>query len=415
MTFTPRPRARRQVPLPAGVDPARARPQSTGDLSLLAAMLVGQPTNHWIDTNIRPGNAWAVRSMVSGAKDAIQSQLTEVGGPPGEALANATVGAYDTLINSNGVAYFRNAQQIYFSGGGHGGWPGNEVYGIDLESLTWFRQTDPSPMARNVDGTWRTLDNTPISTHTYCGIVAVESLNCFYVLIGSPWPLGTFIDDLWKFDINTSQWTFLHANALNGRLGAPHAVWVESEQKIALGVPQWYRWYDPFTNTLGPVQGVSGAGKRSDLGMTIATPSGLYGFFNDPAIDFLAYSGVGTVRPTHITNNYPEWQAYERWDEVLGGKNSYLWDPVRQMVISWTGGQNSPEAGRRMHAMDFANGKLYEFVLTGTYPIGEGVGGFTKFIYLQELDAYLGLNNRAENNGWMLVKPGAMTLRAEVP
>lgn len=412
MSLALMPRRRRPVPLPAGVAPARARPQTTGDLSALAALVNAAPLNHWIDTNIKPGNHWAVRSMIPGAKDAIQSQLTT--GIPGEAQANYTVGAEDTLLNSNGVAYFPLKKQIFFSGGGHGGWPGNEVYGVDLESMSWWRQTDPSPMARNANGTWRNLDNTPISTHTYNGICAVESLNCFFVLTGSPWPLGNWFNQLWRFDIDTSVWTYLLTDPLN-RTGLPHAIWVESEQKIALGHPQWWRWYDPFTGALGPVQNSFQAGDRFANGMAVVAGGQLYSFHNT-AVDRVALADLGTVRPTDLvaTNAYPQFTAYEDWDRVMSGWNSYLWDPLRAMVIAWTGSYTGPDPGRRMWAIDFALGKLYEFPLTGAWPDGgAGLGAFSKFIYISELDCYLMLNNAAVNNGWMVVRPGPMNLVAE--
>lgn len=349
--------------------------------------------------------------MIPGAADAIQSQLT-TGLLAGEAAANYTAPAYDTLTNSNGAGFFPLAKQIYFSGGGHGGWPGNEVYCIDLESMTWNRQTDPSPMARNADGTWRTLDGTPISTHTYNGVCAVEAHQCVYFLIGSPWPLGNFITDLWRFDVNTSVWTHLLTRPLN-RGGVPHCLWVESEQKLALGVPGWWRWYDPIADSLGPVQNSFQSALYGDNGMSVTTPDGIYSFHNG-AMYLLDHADVGTVRPTNITSQYAAWAAFDGWEEVLDGWNTYAYDPQRGMVISWTGANMHSGDGSRIFAMDFANGSLYEFPLTGTYPPGIGVGAFSKLFYISELDCYFMLNNRADSNGWMVVKPGAMNLVAQV-
>jgi hypothetical protein len=420
MILAQMPRRRRPVPLPAGVAPARARPQSSGNIDALAALVNGSPLNHWIDTNIKPGTNWAIRSMIPGVQDAIMVQLG--GLLQGEAQANFTVGAYDTLLNSNGAAYFPLRKQIFFSGGGHGGWPGNEVYGVDLESMSMWRQTDPSPMKRNPDGqmvngvwtfapSWSTLDGTLKSTHTYNGICAIEALDSFFVLSGSPWPEGNSFNQLWKFNIETSVWTFI-ANEPMGRTGIPNAVWVESEQKIAIGHPQWWRWFDPFNNTFGPVQNSFQAGDRGYNGMSVHNGVGIYSISHS-AIDYVPFTGIGTVRPVNVVPDYPQFEAYEHWDRVMQGWNSYLWDFSRNMLISWSGGTTKPEPGKRMWAIDFVNGKLYEFPLTGTWPDGSDcLGAFTKFIHITELDCYLCLNNVAEDNGWMVVRPGPMNLVA---
>ena len=60
--------------------------------------------------------------------------------------------------------------------------------------------------------------------------------------------------------------------------------------------------------------------------------------------------------------------------------------------------------------IDFINGHVYEFLNTGFYPVSETLGSFQKFKYIPEWDAYFGLNNRAIDNGWVLFKPGALTL-----
>lgn len=394
---------------PAGVDALATFPPGTGDISALAAAIniTAAPTNTWIDTGIKPGNTWAVRSMVVGARDATIDQLGDQ--TTGEAQANLTTPATDTLLNSNGWAYFPTAKQFYFSGGGHGGWPGNEVYGVDLTRRRFFRQTDPSPMVRNADGTWSMLDGTPISTHTYGAIAAVESLGAFFVLIGSPWPLGNYLADLWKFDVNAGTWTKLLDMPL-GRRDLPHCLWVQSIGKLVLGCPQWFRTYDPVTGTLGP-NSAPLVGTRG-VGMTVANDTGIYSFFND-AIDYVPFSGIGTVKPVNQLPNYPQFTSYFDWAAVSNKWNSVLWDPARSMFIVWDGSAPVSGAGSRMWAIDMVNGKLYGFTLSGAAPVGEGLGAFTKFTYISEWDAYMAVNNKLVNNGIMVIKPGSMNLLAQ--
>lgn len=401
-------------PYPFGVQPP-SRPPTGADLAAFRAAIGfdAAPANSWIDTGIQPGSAWAIRSMIVGAKDAL---FTELGNQTsGEANGNFSANATDTLVNSNGAAWFSSLGLFVWGGGGHGGYPGNEMYWTHVPSMTWGRFNDPSPMARDPGNpaatSWRTLDGTPKSAHTYGGIVAVESQNAVYILHGSPWPEGNYIGDLWKFDLATLTWTKVYDQPMSPRTAyEPHAHWVESQQKIAIGWSRWWRWYDPFTNTVGPmVTSVADVGLTS----TVATDTGIYSFHSGGSgggCDFISYANLGTVAPASVKASYPQFSAYADWATHVAWRwNSYLWDPVRQMVIAWSNNLGTADEGKRVFAIDFINGRLYEFVTSGSYPDCSALGTFSKWQYLPDLDAYIGLNNRAISNGWMVFKPGTMT------
>lgn len=424
MLLNHNPRSRRPVPLPSGVAPARGRPNTSGDISALTALVNAAATNTWIDTGIMPGEAFAKREMIPGAADAIYEQL---GFDAAERTGNYYHGAYATLLDSNGWAYFKNAKQFYYWGGGHGSWPGNEVYGIDLETQQWFRQTDPSAMQRQADGTWINLDGSPISCHTYGGIAAVEATNEFFVFLGAPWPLGGFINDLWAFNVNTSRWRLIASNPLNTALKrTPHLLWREADQKLYVGRHRTWRWYDPVTDEW---QSSFVAGGEVGTAMSIAADTGIYTFRfsgSDNHIDFVTWANVGVSQPSDILTNYPQFTAYADWSVIDNHWNSWLWDPVRQMAICWTGGAGSagspPDPGKRMFALDFVNGKLYEFLISGDWPIAEtgtrlngarSLGAFTRFTYIEEWDAYICSNGIHDVQGLMVMKPGTLTLRAE--
>lgn len=395
--------------------------------------LESKPTNQWFDTGLVPGNSWAVRSMIVGARDATTDQV----GGSGEAPGNLNAAADDTLVNSNGCAWFPSRNQLFFMGGGHGGYPGNEVYCVDLPSLRQVRLNDPSELVYAPIGAvdnWQTVDGRPESAHTYDGIIAVESLDAIFMLHGSPWPEGNYIGDLWKFSLVTKQWTKLNpVNYSGGGTLAqpmspqepyvPHMYWVESEQKILMGWRRAWRWYDPFTNTVQPM--VVGADIGISTGLVVPattnTPAAMFQFRNNASTgegfsDYLPLTNVGVVAPT---NNTPAgfsalgstWNSYvaHRW-------NSYLWDPVRQMIVCWSNNRDgTTDDGKRVFALDYNfNGlgnRLFEFVQpTGAwFPPCEALGAFTKWIYLPDLDCYFGVNNRARTNGWAVFKPGAMT------
>ena len=404
---------------PVGVDAPSVPPTTDGDLTAFAAAinLSGTPTNRWIDTNIKPGQSWAVRSMILGARDATQAEVE-----PGPAdRGNYTALADDTLVNSNGAAWFPDRKQFFCYGGGHGGWPGNEVYWVDIPTMRWGRLTDPSPMERWPEGpvswAWRNTDNTPTSNHTYNGIVAVPSLDSFFAMFGSPWPSGNFPDsDIWPFHMPPNTWTLIQADGMLPVTYArgPEAHYIASEGKIAIGRPNFWRWYDPVANTLGPV-----LNSQSTLsnGNSVATPTGIYSFGSGGGCFFLPYANVGISAPTSInTTTNPRVRAHARWLDAGFQWNSFFWDATRNMVISWSASYNSEpttsrtDVGKHVYGIDFANDRLYEFVLSGgTWAKSQSLGSYTKFQHLVDLDCYVGLNNRAQTNGWMVFRPGTMT------
>jgi hypothetical protein len=407
---------------PVGVDPTSTPPVTDGSLTAFATAigLAAAPANTWIDTGIMPDGAWALRSMIEGARDATQAEVE-----PGPAdVGNFSATAFDTLVNSNGAAWFPTKKQFFWAGGGHGGWPGNEVYWMDVPTRAWGRLTDPSPMARWPEGPsgwgWQTLDGSMISNHTYNGIAAVEALDAFFVMFGSPWPDGNFPNsDLWKFHIPTKTWTLVAPDVMlpttYGRGKEVH--WVESQQKLALGIPNYWRWFDPFTNVAGPV--LRSQSTMSN-GNSVNTPTGVYTFGNNGSCFFVSHAAIGVSAPTSMNASViPRIRGHARWLDAGHQWNSFFWDTTRNMVIAWSGSYtsepttNRTDVGKFVYAIDFANDHLYEFVVpSGTWARSRSLGSFTKWQHLVEIDAYIGMNHTAETQGWMVFKPGNMTLLA---
>jgi hypothetical protein len=410
----------------SGVNPPSDPPASgTGSLTsfLSSINFAAAPLNSWIDTGINAKGAWAVKSMVDGGRYATQAEVE-----PGPAdVGNFNAIAADTLVNSNGAAWFPEKKRFYWSGGGHGGWMGNEVYWMDMETLQMGRATNPSPIERWPEGPtgwgWKTKDGTLQSRHTYNGIVAVEELNAFFVIGGSPWPDGNFPDsDIWRFDLATYTWTKVLSNALSPVTYAvgSHAIYVPSQRKIAIGRPNYWRWYDPFTNTVGPI-----LASQSTLsnGNSVGTNAGIYAFGSGGSCFYLPYANLGLSAPTSMNSSViPRMRAHPRWLDAAHQWNSFLWDSNRNMVISWsasytseptTGGLNK---GKQIYGLDFANDHLWEFssATPGAFARSQSLGSFTKFQHIPGPDLYIGCNNRmigdaGNSQGWLVFKPGTPT------
>lgn len=426
---------------PTGVNPPEEVPAGSADLSAFATAigLAAAPLNSWIDTGINAKGAWAVKSMVDGGRYATREEVE-----PGPAdVGNFNAVATDTLVNSNGAAWFPTKNQFFWRGGGHGGWMGGEIYWMDVATMKMGRLTNPPAMERNPASAsgygWLNTDGSPVSYHTYNGIVAVEELDSFFTMFGSPWPDGNFPNtDLWKFHIPTKTWTKVLANAMSpvSYARGPEAHYVPSQRKIAIGIPNYWRWYDPFANTLGTVLGST---STMTNGNSVSTPTGIYCFGGlsglGTSCTYIAHTAIGISRPTGINaTTHPRIWNHVRRPDAFCPWNSYVWDGKRNMVISWSGAYVSESSvgranvGRVVYAIDFANDHLYEFVCTdplttsltytapktGVYAKSQSLGSYTKWQHLTSLDCYIGCNNRmsgaaGNSQGWMVFNPGPLT------
>jgi len=86
-------------------------------------------------------------------------------------------GSDSVLIAWNSAAYDDANNRMYFFGGGHTDYGGNEVYMYDFDALSWSRLTDPAALVvQETDNgggaAWSPLlSEGPAAPHTYDGLV----------------------------------------------------------------------------------------------------------------------------------------------------------------------------------------------------------------------------------------------------
>ena len=104
----------------------------------------------------------------------------------------------------SGGAFDSDSSRFYVFGGGHRAYGGNEVYVFDLPSLRWIRLTDPSAFHSSKR---RMADDTPLSRHTYDGLVWLNDPPRMLVMGGAPWSRsGGFNNSVWTFNPRTLEW-----------------------------------------------------------------------------------------------------------------------------------------------------------------------------------------------------------------
>lgn len=102
-------------------------------------------------------------------------------------LLHGVVGPKAILGAWNSATYDRENNVMYFHGGGHADYGGNEVYSFEIETGKWERLTDPSPLTHTfVDGSlyMRVVNDheVPSSYHTYDGLLWNTQTKTIYLM-----------------------------------------------------------------------------------------------------------------------------------------------------------------------------------------------------------------------------------------
>jgi hypothetical protein len=90
--------------------------------------------------------------------------ISSVWPPNLDSRTDMIVGPKSVLTAWNGAAFDEKNLLLYFMGGGHADYGGNEVYEFDLKTGHWKRLTDPSPLTF----LFQIREATPTKTASYC-------------------------------------------------------------------------------------------------------------------------------------------------------------------------------------------------------------------------------------------------------
>ncbi|MCB1866242.1 MAG: hypothetical protein KDG50_12530 [Chromatiales bacterium] len=113
--------------------------------------------------------------------------------------ARGTPGPLAVMQAFSSFGWDTRRQQFYLYGGGHGNYPGNEIYIWDAKTLEWRRGSLPSQVQQlgstftyvAVDG----ADNAPTAAHTYDNNEYLPIADRFIVFGGAAWDSGGPLQD----------------------------------------------------------------------------------------------------------------------------------------------------------------------------------------------------------------------------
>ncbi len=104
----------------------------------------------------------------------------------------------------SGGTFDSTRNRLIVWGGGHKDYAGNEVYGFDMNSLTWYRLTNPSIPNINNSGVY--ADGTPASRHTYAALAYLPNVDRMFNAGGAVYQSGYGSNMTWFFNFNNRTW-----------------------------------------------------------------------------------------------------------------------------------------------------------------------------------------------------------------
>ncbi len=122
--------------------------------------------------------------------------------PPG------TAGVEGVMSKWCGATYDTKRDRLIVWGGGHRGYAGNELYGFDVNNMTWSRITEPTPNEQIIENEDVYADGLPSARHTYDGMSYIPEP--FDVLYGRGSATYGHIPKnspyTWIYEFKNSQW-----------------------------------------------------------------------------------------------------------------------------------------------------------------------------------------------------------------
>lgn len=314
--------------------------------------------------------------------------------PPRAMMPNdgAVSGPASVLSAWNGAAYDPGRHHMYFWGGGHTDYGGNEVYDLDLGQLKISRLTDPSPLTANAPAGQNAqckvpADGTPLSAHDYDGIAWCPLTNSFwiwpaigYCLIGE---IG-FNGACWEFDPTVKKWKQGPQAPIAGYFSA---AWVPTHKKFLLCASARTCWFDPIAKVYSAP----------------SSPAADYGDLTSCYVEhrnevWFAWSGMLRVHPSEPVPG-PLEPIIDPRNMIARGGMTY--DPVNKMILFWSGGA----------ATAALNPDTLEWRVFGSKPNTPAPAQvhpvYSKWKYIAEVGCCVGYNDI--NEGLWLWKPGQLS------
>lgn len=243
-------------------------------------------------------------------------------------LPSPLPGGYPTAITeawSGGtVDPLRNRLLVW--GGGHSDYAGNEVYALDLPTMSIKRVVEPSSQTSSSNCTASLPDGKPTSRHTYDGLTFITHADRFFGTNGSLAPCGGGSQDAWTYDFNAGKWQLMTNAAPTWDYGTMAEYDPVSKLVYIKDLDNFYS-YSYETNSYKKLS-ISGPSVDYHLSGTIDTKRRKFVMLGN-GVQVLDLNTL--VLTTVATSNAP---GLVKSQESPG----VAYDPVADRIVAWQGG-----------------------------------------------------------------------------
>ncbi len=293
-------------------------------------------------------------------------------------------GEHNIVTAWSGGAVDTARNRLLIWGGGHTDYRGNELYALELASLSMKRITDPSPYTSSDACISALPDGTPTSRHTYDGLSYLGHADKFFAVNGSMAPCGGGDTATWTYDFATSKWKIMVAKT----------PWIEPFGTMSV--------YDPISK-LVYVKGTGGSFFSYSLESNAYTQLNKSDLF----VDYHLTATIDTkrrkfvmigdgVQVIDLNTNTMSVMATSNAPALVTGKQSpgVAYDPVADRIVAWQGGGN-------VYALNMDTG-VWTQVATNTGPAApsQDQGTFGRWGYIPQYGVFA-LVNDIDQNAWV--------------
>jgi hypothetical protein len=296
-----------------------------------------------------------------------------------------------TAAWSSGVADTTRNRLIIW-GGGHTDYSGNEVYSLNLGSgaPTITRLTNPSDFTQNTGcPDANVVDGTPVSRHTYGGIVYLPVQNKMYSFGGGIAPCGTWSGSTYTLDLSQAPPTWSKMDPVNGYslLGtyfSTNAIcgYDTNTATVICTTSNIFFRYDPATNTNTKL-----SNQFIPLNANgVIDPKRKLFIFMGPAYQSTTPTIYAVDISSGSTFQAQNWSSQVTGCNVLASTNypGLVYDPVLDRIVGWPNSGNTvyifDEDTKTCTTQTFANGP--------TNSASSTQGTFGRFQYFPGLNTY---------------------------
>jgi hypothetical protein len=295
--------------------------------------------------------------------------------------ANAGTGVANVVSAWSGATVDTTRSRMLVWGGGHTDYDGNEMYALDLSTLTIQRIVEPSPVVSQSSCNSALPDGLPAARHTYGGLAYIAHLDSFFATGGSLSTCGGGDKASWTYNFGTRQWAMKVASSPMQSFYGTIAAYDPATRKVYVKDQGALYAYSPDSNSYTKV---------ADTGATDYHLAGAL----DTKRRKLVMLGRGVQIVDLATGQLTTMSTSNTPALATTDSPGVAYDPVADRIVAWSGGSN-------VYALNMDTGAWTQ-VNTGTGPTSaaQWTGTFGRWAYIPQYRVFA-LINSIDEDAWV--------------